>query len=84
MGFSKPDSFERLDSVKGRANSSAGVSRSVTGEGTDAHKVKGLSHHGHAQATILTKHCQHHFLLLYTNCFWDRGSVFQEWDNHKP
>src|SRR6185369_6356035 len=51
MGFSKPDSFERLDSVKGRASSSAGVSRSARGERTDAHKVKGLSHHGHPQAT---------------------------------
>jgi hypothetical protein len=67
MGFSKTDSFERLDSVKGRAISLAGVSRSATGERTDAHKVKGLSHHGHAQATILTKGCQHHFLLLYTS-----------------
>jgi hypothetical protein len=78
MGFSKPDSFERLDSVKGRAISSAGVSRSARGERTDAHKVKGLSHHGQPQATILTKYCQHHFLLLYTNCLGSKDRSFSE------
>jgi len=69
MGVSKTDSFERLDSVKGRAISSAGVSPSATGKRTHAHKVKGLSHHGHPQITIQINCCQHDFLLLYTGHF---------------
>lgn len=52
MGFSKPDSLKGSISVKGGAIISAGVSCSTTGERTDAQKVKGLSHHGHPQATI--------------------------------
>jgi hypothetical protein len=52
MGFSKPDSLKGSISVKGGAITSAGVSCSTTGERTDAQKVKGLSHHSHAQATI--------------------------------
>jgi len=52
MGFPKLILLKGSFSVKGGATTSAGVSRSATGERTDAHKVKGLSHHGHPQATI--------------------------------
>jgi hypothetical protein len=62
-------------SVKGRAITSAGVSRSATAKELDADKVKGLSHHGHPQLTILSKCCQHDFLLLNIGLF-ERQIIF--------